>query len=218
MPRYSKSEFIEIGFTTHKKLSTYIKRKKVIPNSNNEIDTSLQINQDFLDKCISLHEQKLQNVSEVKNKSISKPREPKTIPSPSKVKSRVISDEDKKIEEGAVKSYNLERYKKQLEIESLESENKIKKIKLDKLNGVVIPTELVMIMFGHHSKSITTAFQQAAENFIVLMVQSYGVDKKTQAKIRGDLIAVINKSIKESLEISRNGIENIVDEYAINGK
>jgi len=236
MPRFSKKEFIEIAFITHQVLSTYISRKKVILNTNNEIDTSLSINQDYLDKCIAKHNKKL--LKEVlvveedevefkhtppapdppkkKNKTIKTPTAP--LPKASVVKKVVISAKDEAINENAIATHNLERKKKLLEIESLENSNKISLIKLNKLNGVLIPTELVMILFGQHSKSLTTAFHQAAENFVVEMAQSYGVDKPAQAKMRGDLIAVVNKAIEDSLEISRSGIDHVVDEYAINGK
>jgi hypothetical protein len=222
MPRYSKKEFIALALITHATLSMNIKRKKVIPNSNDEIDTSLAINNDFLLKYIDKAKQKALNPEgapkkkkAVKSKTIATPKAP--TPQAPEVKVRQISKEDEQVEEQAVKNYNLERYKKELEIEKLENENKIKKIQLDKMNGVVIPTDLVMILFGQHSKSITTAFHQAAENFVVSMAQSYGVDKKAQAKMRGDLIAIVNKGITDSLDISRNGIDNIVDDYSVNG-
>lgn len=226
MPRYSKKEFIELAFISHQTLSVNIKRKKVVPNANNEIDTALAINLDFLNKCIDRHKQK-----ELKGKTENEPtndsgsKKPKTVPTPKapipeapKVKKRNLSKEDEDTEKQAVANYNLERYKKQLEIEALENSNKIAQIKLDKLNGVVIPTELVMVIFGQHSKSITTAFHQASEDFVMTMAKTYDVDKKAQADMRGNLIAIINKAVYDSLEISREQIDNIVDEYAINGK
>lgn len=223
MPRYSRKEFIELCGIQHAYLTMNIKRKKVILNTNDEIDTSLQMNEDFLQKQIAKQKKKvlaLANDNEVgpedKPKKVATPKAP--TPKKPIVKRVVKSNEDEEIEKEAVQSYNLDRYKKQLEVEALENENKIKKIKLDKLNGVVIPTELVMVLFGQHSKSITTAFHQAAENFVVEMAGAYGVNKSDVAKMRGDLITVVNKAIEDSLEISRKSIDKIVDEYAINGR
>ena len=236
MPRYSKSEFKDLCFISHATLSMAVKRNKVIPNSNSEIDTSLQINNDFLNKYIEKEKIKVLKLSgeyeepvkevtpkqvapkKVKGKTIRTSKVPVKIPKAPKVKPRELSKEDKEIEEKAVAGYDLDRTTKLLVIEAKEQEIKIKKITLDKLNGVVIPTELVMILFAQHSKSITTAFHQAAEKYIVLMGKAYGVDKGEQAKMRGDLIAVVNKAVKDSLEISRNGIDNVVDEFAVNGK
>tara|TARA_R110000851_G_scaffold327741_1_gene497659 strand:+ start:23 stop:688 length:666 start_codon:yes stop_codon:yes gene_type:complete len=220
MPRYSKKEFIDLCFITHATLSMNIKRKKVIPNSHDEIDTALAINNDFLLKYIEKNKQRILNPNSKKKKGksnkIATPSAPLPVSPP--VKQRDVTPEDLAIEAKAVAVYDLDKQKKLLEIEKLENENKISKIKLDKMNGVVIPTDLVMVLFGQHSKSLTTAFHQAAENFVVEMAQAYGVDKKSQAKMRGDLIAVVNKAIEDSLEISRDGIDNVVDEYAINGK
>jgi hypothetical protein len=241
MPRYSKSEFKDLCFITHATLSMAVKRNKVIPNTNSEIDTSLQINQDFLEKYIEKQRIKVLKLSsdykepepepEVnimpRYKNPPPPPKPKTIRTPKaplqkqkapKVTKREISKEDEVIEKKAIARHDLDTIKKELEIEEKETSIAINKIKLDKLNGVVIPTELVMILFGQHSKSITTAFHQAAEKYIVLMGKNYGADKKAQARMRGDLIVVVNKAIEDSLEISRNGIKNIVDEYALNGK
>ena len=220
MPRYSKKEFIDLCFITHATLSMNIKRKKVIPNSHDEIDTALAINNDFLLKYIEKNKQRILNPNSKKKKGKSNkiPTPSAPLPVSPPVKQRDVTPEDLAIEANAVAVYDLDKQKKLLEIEKLENENKISKIKLDKMNGVVIPTDLVMVLFGQHSKSLTTAFHQAAENFVVSMAQSYGVDKKSQAKMRGDLIAVVNKAIEDSLEISRDGIDNVVDEYAINGK
>jgi len=240
MPRYSKKEFIDMCFISHATLSMAVKRHQVIPNTNNEIDTSLAINNDFLIARIEKQKikllkasgeyepepvieevvikQKAVTVKKVKNKSIPTPKAPVKIPKPPVVRKRELSEADAKIEKDAAAGYNLDRTKKLLEIESLENSNKIKKIQLDKLNGVVIPTELAMILFAQHSKSITTAFHQAAEKYIVLLGKSYGVNKEDQAKMRGDLIAVVNKAVEDGLEISRNGIDNVVEEYGVNGK
>ena len=220
MPRYSKKEFIDLCFITHATLSMNIKRKKVIPNSHDEIDTALAINNDFLLKYIEKNKQRILNPNSKKKKGKSNkiPTPSAPLPVSPPVKQRDVTPEDLAIEANAVAVYDLDKQKKLLEIEKLENENKISKIKLDKMNGVVIPTDLVMVLFGQHSKSLTTAFHQAAENFVVEMAQAYGVDKKSQAKMRGDLIAVVNKAIEDSLEISRDGIDNVVDEYAINGK
>lgn len=227
MPRYSKKEFCELAFITHRNFSTYVKRKKIILNTNSEVDTALAINQDFLNKRIEIQKKKVLKLAEggpeetkpekkKKTKPVPTPKAP--IPEAPPVKPRKPSQEDEEAERQAVANYSLERYKKQLEIEALENSNKIAQIKLDKLNGVVIPTELVMVIFGQHSKSMTTAFHQAAEDFVMTMAKTYDVDKTAQAGMRGDLIAIINKAVKDSLEISREQIDNIVDEYAINGK
>ena len=225
MPRYSRKEFIELCGIQHAYLTMNVKRNKVILNTNDEIDTSLQINHDFLTKQVAKLKKKALDASiepdqekepENENKKIPQPNAP--TPNAPKVKKRPKRKDDEEIEKEALASYNLDRYKKQLEIESLENSNKIAQIKLDKLNGVLIPTDLVMVLFGQHSKSLTTAFHQASENFVVEMSAAYGVKKVDTARMRGELITIVNKAIKDSLEISRSGINNIVDEYAINGK
>lgn len=218
MPRFSKKEFIALAFINHQILGTAIRRGKIIPNNNNEIDTSLQINQDFLEKYVAKHKGKAveEKIKEVEKKTIPTPKAP--IPKADDVKPRNLSPADEEIEKVAIAKYNLDRIKKELEIDIQEQTIKINKIKLDKLNGVVIPTELVMVIFAQHSKSTTTAFHQAAENFVVEMASSYGVNKTDTAKMRGVLKDIINKGIKSSLEESKKQIDNIVDDYAVNGR
>ncbi len=213
MPRYTRKEFCDLCDITQAYLSVNIKRKKVVLNENGEVDTSLDINAAWAKKRIEKAKKKALTVSE--------PPEtvPEIKPGPTKKTKKKEVSADLGMEEAqTVATYDLERIKKQLEIEEKETSIAINKIKLDKLNGVVIPTDLVMVIFGQHSKSITTAFHQAAENYIVEMAATYEIDKKGIASMRGKLIDIVNQAVKESLEDSRKHIDNIVDEYAINGK
>lgn len=204
MPRYSKKEYLELCGIEHAYLSVNLSRGKVVLNENDEIDTSEPINAKFTEKRIAALKKKALNISAEKVEEA----KPKKRANAAKVPDR----------EKTAKSFDLDTIKKELEIEEKETSIAINKIKLDKLNGVVIPTDLVTVIFSQHTKSITTAFHQAAENFVVDLAASYGVTKKDIAKMRGELIDIVNQAVKESLEDSRKGINNIVDEYAINGK
>lgn len=200
MPRYTRAEYCDMCGITQAYLSVNISRKKVILNENDEIDTAVDDNALFAKKRID----KLKDRVVVK---VDEPIEEKKVRKSLVAKDPIVSA-----------SHDLEKIKKQLEIEEKQTTIAINKMKLDKLNGVVIPTDLVMVIFSQHSKSITTAFHQAAENYIVEMAATYEIDKKGIAFMRGKLIDIVNQAVKESLENSKKHIDNIVDEYAVNGK
>jgi len=195
----SRNDFAELCGISSAYFTMNFKRAKIVVNEKSQVDISLPINLDFI-------------FNRLVEKIIPNKVPPARVP---KLPSRVAIGPDA---EKSIAGFDLDRAKKLLDIEEKETSIAINKIKLDKLNGVVIPTDLVTVIFGQHTKSITTAFHQAADVFIVEMAAKYEVDKKDIAVMRGTLIEIINESVKDSLEDSKKGIANIVDEYAINGK
>jgi len=187
--KVSRQEFEALCGISQAYFTMNYKRGKIIMNDKDfTVDLDLDINKSFMDKRIEPTQKK--NIKRAK--------------APSNKKS--------------IETFDLDKKKKLLDIEEKETSIAINKIKLDKLNGVVIPTDLVMVIFGQHTKAITTSFHQAAENFVIEMAAAYSVSKKDIAKMRGELIEVVNNAVRESLEDSRKGIDNIIDELALNGK
>jgi hypothetical protein len=109
--------------------------------------------------------------------------------------------------------YNVEIQKRELELKKTEQEVELNRLKIAKLSGEVIPTDLVKVVFGQHFKSVTTAFHQGADNFISTIAKRAGMDRKDMAVMRNELIEVVNKAVKDAINDSKDSIDHIVGEY-----
>lgn len=193
MALYKRKEFYQKCGVSKAYLTTYISRGKVILNDN-MIDDSIPENAYFM--RVRLDKMAIEG---------------------SKVESKITSnsgnDEDANEDENEnLHKLNLE--KKKLDIERAKEDIEIARLKKEKLSGELIPTDLVKIVFATHSKSITIGFHQAVENLISQIAKQAGLDRDQIAKIRGILIEIINKAVKNALATSKKDLRNIVAEYS----
>ena len=204
MALYKRKEFYQKCGVSKAYLTTYIGRGKVILTGK-MIDDSLPENAYFmkvrLDKMAVKGQEEGLSVLE----KPSKPLTDKDI--------NGLEDSNlKENEDGSL--YKLSLEKKQLDIERAKEEIEIARLKKEKLSGDLIPTDLVRIVFATHSKSITIHFHQAVENLISQIAKQAGLDRKQIAKIRGSLIEIINKGVKNAGITSKKDLKNIVAEYS----
>lgn len=209
MALYKRKEFAEKCGVKKAYLTTYIGRGKVILTGK-MIDDSIPENAYFMkvrtDK-IAVEGEK----GEPKG-----PKKPSKILTEAEVQDTEGSkaEESMKDEEEKRNMYNLGLEKKKLDIEKVKEDIEIAKLKREKLSGELIPTDLVKIIFATHSKSITTGFHQGVENILSQIAKQAGLDREQIAKIRGNLIDIINKGIKTAGTTSRKDLANVVAEYS----
>ncbi len=197
MPRYSKTDFAAVCGVTTNYLKQYVRRGKVVVGDDNLIDDKLPMNRDFKN-------QRTGETAQIKKKPLPSDKNTRYV-APSEQKDRTAEELNK---------YNLDLQIKNLAIEKAEQEVELNKIKIAKLNGTVIPTDLVKVVIAQHSKSITTSFHQGCDNFIMTIAKISGMNREDVAKLRGELIGIVNQSVKDSIKISKENLENIIDEYS----
>jgi hypothetical protein len=203
MPLLSRKEFLEICGCSHATLSMNIKRGKVFVEDDKRIDTSLPRNNEFMNKQIKKLKAKV--ISKDEGTPIIKNKQQKPITEDTEPSGRAAEDTQK---------YNLELQAKELDIEIKEQKVIENKLKIAKLQGDVIPTDLVSVVFAQHFKSVTTAFHQGADNFLMIMQKELGMSRKDMAKYRGELIGVINQAVKDGIKDSKSSVKSIVSEYS----
>lgn len=208
MALYKQVEFAEKCGISRAQLSVYKNRNKIIVDGG-FVDDSKPINAEFMRKCLEKLKDKLtKEVTMVQN--LDTPVQNQTQSTESKEKKQVKVDVDAPAES----IYELDRIKKGLDIQKTAEEIEILKVKKDKLHGVVIPTELVKIVFTQHSKSIGSSFHNASETFLTMIGKKKGLNINEMAELRGELIEIINTAVAESIIESKKQIKNIVDEYS----
>lgn len=200
MAKVSRKLFAEICGVKPNYLNNYIGRKKVHVGNDNLIDDSLPMNAEFKSNRVRKKEE---------------PKKEKFEPLPLTAEELKLKKQQSEIEaQAATKKYNLEQQLKELAIEKAEQEVELNKIKIAKAQGEVIPTDLVKVVFAQHSKSITVSFHQGADNFISQIAKRTGMKREEMASLRGELIKVVNQSVKDSIKESKVAIKNIVSEYS----
>lgn len=219
MAKFSKREFYEHCGVSKSYFYQYVKRGKLHVGADNLIDTALPMNQEFMD-------------SRVKNKKTAPPPvpvpvatpEPVFVPAPPKGKVRKLTLNEKKdllrlekeveIEaQAATHKFNLDKAIKEAELEKKEQEIELNKLKIAKLSGEVVPTELVKVIFAQHFKSVTTAFHQGCDNFIMTIAKVTGMKRAEMSAMRGELIEIVNMAVGDGIEESKNSLKHIVGEY-----
>ena len=125
-----------------------------------------------------------------------------------------IDNENGAVDEHSLSKYNLELQKRELDIIKTEEEIEITKMKRAKMAGELIPTDLVLLLFASHFKNVTTSFHQATEILITTIGKQNNLDRKQIAKIRGELIDIINSAINDGMDSSKKELKNLVIEYS----
>ena len=85
-----------------------------------------------------------------------------------------------------------------------------------KMEGKMIPTELVFITFKSHFKEAYQQFYYAAEQITNDTIRKMGGGKKEIAEMKGALIPTLNETINRVREKSLDQVQSIRDEYMNN--
>lgn len=204
MALYKRKEFYQKCGVSKAYLTTYIGRGKVILTGK-MIDDSLPENAYFMRVRLDKMEA---NGREEGSNILEKPSKPLTDKDVDGLEDSNLKDD----KDGSL--YKLTLEKKQLDIERAKEDIEIARLKKEKLSGDLIPTDLVKIVFATHSKSITINFHQAVENLLSQIAKQAGLERDQIAKIRGSLIGIINKGVKNAGVTSKKDLKNIVAEYS----
>lgn len=108
----------------------------------------------------------------------------------------------------------MEKRKKQLEIDKLEQDLRLNRIRELKLTGEVVPTDQVQSLFIQHNKSIINNFHQAGDNMITEIAKRYNLTPDQVAELRFDLVNKTNKAALDSMQDSLKQVDFIQQEYS----
>jgi len=197
MALYTRKELKEKCGVHDSYIRNYINRGNIVVNKEGYIDDKHPKNELFIVKRIN-------------------GAKPKKVKAKQKV---VVSHKEEEpqssgISPGTQLVLDLERKTKQAEYDRKLQEVELNKLKIAKLRGEAIPTDLVQVVFRQHFKSVTTSFHQGADGFISTVAKRAGLDKAELAALRGELIEIVNEAVKDAVADSKASIKNIVKEHS----
>lgn len=196
MALLSKKEFAEECSMRTKDLAVYISRGKVIVDDDGDIDTKNPINAQFRES------------KQMKKEPVKADPVQKTASSPS-------NNSSKSLFPTHLNTYSeLEVEKKKKDIEKITEEIAILKVKKDKLHGIVIPTDMVKVIFAQHTKSILVEFNNSLDKILTRISKRKGLTNDEQAEIRKELNEEINTAVDAAIEESKKGIKSIIEQFA----
>lgn len=208
MAVYTKKDFAKLCGIKTKDLANYIKRGKVVLNGE-EIDGEVPENKYFVEKRQAFN---------AKKNNVELPAEEK------KLNERTGEKKTKEVQPkfefpaehapSQSENYQIDTKIKKQELEKSSLQTSLLKEKLKKISGDSIPTDLVKNLIASHSKSITIAFQNGADNLLMKIAKKKGLDRTEMAELRVDLIEIINIAVNDSIEVSKKTVRNIVAEYS----
>lgn len=203
MATFSKSEFAELCGMKATAFSNAIKRGKVKVNAEGKIDDKEEMNSSFL-KIKLLEKRSKLAAEQDEDRSEEEMEEQMTV---------LDAVANEKMDDVG-DAFGLTNKIKQQQLNKLVEEVAVLKAKNEKMQGEVIPTDLVKMVIVQHTKSIVSEFYNAADSLLMKVSKIKGLDRNEMAELRGELVGVINTASTDSIVSSKKMIKNIVNEYA----
>jgi len=195
MAKFSKKEFADRCGMATKNLAVYIKRGKVILLDDDYIDDVDHRNLAFLQKQKVKNGEKEVIVANVPALKSDKP-----------AKSAEVDENNNYAA--------LDLKKTSVQVEKLEQEVRLLKLKEEKLKGVVVPSELIKPVFLQHNQSIITEVHNSSAEFARIFAKKHSLNVNDVAEINGELIKWFNLAINKATVLSVKSIDNIVNDYS----
>ena len=240
MSDVNRKIFAELAGLSSGNLSNYIKRGKIIPNDDGTIDTEFELNKIFLENRKKLKEEKdnpkpkkeviqdlpfLEDVmEEVEIEPEPEPiLEPQVFPQkkekkPSKlllpVKEKVAATPPVEIilNGEKVNAKELALRKQVADVLKVERDAEKKKLEIEKLQGKLMPIELVEQILSINLNTVFKEFEASIFSQVQMFIPSNDREEiaTTTEKIRFSLADVIEKAREESAD----QIEAIINDYS----
>jgi len=187
------------------KVAMWLKRNQIVKNDRGFIDISNPINKIWLDKKIA---EGLEMDFNRINEKIAPPervdkKEKEIKPTNGK------GSTSQKIAEIA----DLQKKKARLEIKNLQNKDKLDKLKIEKMEGALIPTDAVIHLIAHIVPTVTAQHKQNIDKILNLLKQRLDIGNKIYVELQKELYNTANDLNAEIKQELINSIDNIVDDY-----
>jgi len=220
----TKKEFADMCGIDSKHVSTYAKRRLVVVRKDGKIDDTNEVNYAFLIQKGFVESKKKNGTADKRStgkastakptkKPVAKKKpEPKPKVEPKQTAEQLLIEKEKRerIEQLAA----MDRDKLQADTDKKRHDAEIARIRMEKLQGLLIPTELAISVVQLQAESLKKAYHDACEKLIIIFSQKKKLNNSQTAEIRKELTGVINTAIDAGIKESKKGIKRIVKEYS----
>lgn len=227
----TKKEFADDCGIDSKHISTYAKRRLIVIRKDGKIDNTNDVNYAFLIQKGFVETKKQQGTGKkpagkkksstasikkgtVKKKPLvkadTKPPANDNIPRKTAEEKRIDEEIKRRSDELAA----MDRDKLEADTDKKRFDAEISRIKMEKLQGLLIPTDLVISVIQLQSESLKKSYHDAAEKLIIIFCQKKKLNNKEMGELRRELNENVNDAIDSGIKESKKGIKRIVTDYA----
>ena len=105
-------------------------------------------------------------------------------------------------------------YKHELAMKT-RTEKELSQLKVEKLNAMLIPTDLVKMLFLNFSKSVAKSVQEQMQNFMNLIIAKHKIPPAEAKKYLADMLEFLNKANEKAVAGTKSDLGKIVDQYSL---
>lgn len=209
MPLYTRAKFAELCGCTTGNLTNYIKRGKVVL-SGDYVDDDYPLNRDFLEH------RRGKTLAKSNKKDTVKPKIKAPVPPDPDPIGNIIppDDDDDDLQEGDQSTGTLIKAKLKAEILKKHREIALLKLREDKLNGEIIPIDVIKDLFAQHNKSIAVQVKNTIENIITMFAKTANLNVNQIAELRGRALQEINTGVDKAIYETRKSLKKIRDMHS----
>jgi hypothetical protein len=212
MPLLTKKEFAkQCGIKTNR-LSVEIDRNKVY-EVDGLIDTDNELNAAFIERSKVLTALRVKRIEQAPIKAAKPPKvkAPKVV-----IEDTDDDDDDIEVEEDGDLLDILSAEKKYKHFLAVRTERgaELDEIKIQKLQGILVPTELVKHLLRQHTSNITKVTKETLEDVIVLWAAKYKIQDDDTKKMRKTILEKINFGIDRAIADTKKQLGQLIDAYS----
>ena len=192
MPVYTIKEFSDLVDIPPKNLHTYATRRKLIKNTNGQIDTNNPINEAFFES------RKKDTTKPIKKPAVKKNNSKKKLKTGKK-------DKEEDLFSGTPESFTeLDRLNKKLTNEKLLKDIAIKNEDLKKKRGEVIESEVAITIATSYADNLKRDYVQHVQTLIQDICARHGISSQKAGDYKIKVYEIINNANKSSISILRD--------------
>jgi hypothetical protein len=191
MALHSRKSFCNLLSISQAYLKVNLDRGKIVLNKDNYIDDENPTNATFI--------QIRQNSNKKEEKELPKSKE---------------NDEKNETSSGTSR-YKIELEIKQKQRDKLIQEIELNRIKIEKLNGEVIPAEIIKPVFLQHNQHLLMSMKNADDEMLSIFGHKYSLALEDIAWIRGEWTKKRNTAITEATNASIKAVDVIVADFSV---
>ena len=225
----SREELVAMTNMPKKRIWDEKERGNLVLTADDKIDTSLPLNVAFIKRMTA------------KYNKVVKPKAYKPQPISKEVKELVqdnydalVGDDDeaeaqmaeqlhkgieaqknkRMAEFGIMTLEQSEQMKKHYDAISSRSISELNQLKIDKINGIYVPTKYIEPVIKSYVQTVMTAFKNACEDMVIQYGKILDATPEQVADMRGSIIAITNDAVQKAADMAEKSVEFIVNEFS----
>lgn len=126
----------------------------------------------------------------------------------------VRDDIAKKIKQIQVEEKNREERKESVGVRQrkMAAEAQLTELKIQKMNGELVPVMLIKPLFTQFTKNLVSAFNNTAENVIIEFGHRTNMTRKEKSELREVFKRMINETVEQGVENTKESLQEIIED------